>query len=60
MKQQPFHRRGADVETPGPASPLWTGAAIVLALFFIVGSGVYLVVEWIDRHTHHCPTTVRR
>jgi len=59
MNQQPFHRRGADVEIPEMASPLWTGVAIALALCFIVGSGVFLVGRWIDRHTHSCPTTRR-
>ncbi|HVE42374.1 MAG TPA: hypothetical protein VNM14_20995 [Planctomycetota bacterium] len=59
MNQQPFRRPGARVYVPSPASPAWMGLAVVLALMTFIGSCCFLVVRWIDKHTHYCPTTRR-
>jgi len=59
MRQDPFHRRGADPAPVTHASPLWIGLAIVLAMLLYFRSTTYVFGKWIDRQTR-CNFEVRR
>jgi len=59
MRQEPFHRRGAEAEPVSHASPLWVGLAVVLAMLLYFRSTTFVLGNWIDRHTR-CVFEVRR